>query len=271
MLRPESPLQPTPPTRQALRPAAAPQSAEQPGFGALFREVSRDVADFIEHGSRGGTSAASSAAFAPPALDAAGQIVRDALRSRPAGGHEASGQAGQAEQAAAGQRYAPPDTVLAARDLSAGQAAFLDAIADAARDAGQRLGVRPELVAAHAALESGWGQRPLRHPDGRSAHNLFGIKAGAGWDGEVVHAQTTEFENGAAVGRSDAFRSYPDAQSAFRDYARLLATSPRYRAALGAGGDARAFAGALSRGGYATDPAFADKLARVAARLLPGE
>lgn len=270
MLRPESSMQPTPPARPALRPVPAPQSGEQPGFGALFREVSREVADFIEHGSRGGTRAASSAAtFAPPALDAAGQVVRDALLSRPAAGaHEAPG---QADQAVAGRRYAPSGTVFAARDLNPGQATFLEAIADAARDAGQRLGVRPELVAAHAALESGWGHRPLRHPDGRSTHNLFGIKAGAGWDGEVVHAPTTEFENGAAVGRSDAFRSYPDAQSAFRDYARLLATSPRYRAALGAGGDARAFADALSRGGYATDPAFADRLARVAARLLPGE
>jgi flagellum-specific peptidoglycan hydrolase FlgJ len=32
---------------------------------------------------------------------------------------------------------------------------------------------------------------------------------------------------------------------------------------------ARAFAQGLARGGYATDPAYADKLARVAAQLKP--
>jgi len=42
---------------------------------------------------------------------------------------------------------------------------------------------------------------------------------------------------------------------------------PRYRGALNVGSDARAFAQGLARGGYATDPAYADKLARVAARL----
>ncbi|UGA38276.1 hypothetical protein JOS77_31185 [Chromobacterium haemolyticum] len=35
----------------------------------------------------------------------------------------------------------------------------------------------PEAVVAHAALESGWGKRAIRHPDGSNSHNLFGIKA----------------------------------------------------------------------------------------------
>ena len=58
-----------------------------------------------------------------------------------------------------------------------------------------------------------------------------------------------------------------DRASAFRDYAQLLATNPRYRAALNAGGDARAFAQGLAQGGYATDPAYAEKLAHVATRI----
>jgi flagellar protein FlgJ len=59
----------------------------------------------------------------------------------------------------------------------------------------------------------------------------------------------------------------PDGASAFRDYARMLLENPRYRGAIGAGGDANAFAQGLAKGGYATDPAYAAKLARLAGKL----
>ena len=46
-----------------------------------------------------------------------------------------------------------------------------------------------------------------------------------------------------------------------------MAGNPRFQGALQAGDDARAFAQGLARGGYATDPAYADKLSTLAARL----
>lgn len=147
------------------------------------------------------------------------------------------------------------------------QRAFLDRIAPLAQRAAARLGVAPELVAAHAALESGWGRRPLRAAGGQSTHNLFGIKASGAWHGGAAEATTTEFEGGAAVKTTQRFRHYEDLEQAFGDYADLLLNSPRYRGALGAGGDPRAFADALARGGYATDPAYADKLAAVARQI----
>ncbi len=144
------------------------------------------------------------------------------------------------------------------------QRAFLDRIAPMAQRAAQRLGVAPELVAAHAALESGWGRRPLRAADGQSTNNLFGIKAGGAWRGATAEALTTEYEGGEALKTAQAFRRYEDLDQAFGDYASLLQNSPRYQDALRVGGDARAFAEALARGGYATDPAYADKLSAVA-------
>ncbi|MGX5651910.1 glycoside hydrolase family 73 protein [Hydrogenophaga borbori] len=147
------------------------------------------------------------------------------------------------------------------------QRAFLDRVAPLAQRTAARLGVAPELVAAHAALESGWGRRPLRAADGQILHNLFGIKAGGAWRGAAAEAPTTEFEGGAAVKTTQHFRHYEDLEQAFGDYAELLLNSPRYRGALGAGGDPRAFADALARGGYATDPAYADKLAAVARQI----
>ncbi|MGR2681286.1 glucosaminidase domain-containing protein [Chromobacterium haemolyticum] len=145
--------------------------------------------------------------------------------------------------------------------------AFLDSIAPYAQQAAAKLGVAPELVSAHAALESGWGQHPLLRADGGSNHNLFGIKAGKGWQGEVTRALTTEHVDGRDVKRTESFRAYSGLQDAFADYAQLLAGNPRYRGALGVGGNAQAFAQALAQGGYATDPGYADKLRKVAAGI----
>jgi flagellar protein FlgJ len=120
--------------------------------------------------------------------------------------------------------------------------------------------VAPELVAAHAALESGWG----RHAPG---NNMFGIKAGSNWQGAVQALATMEVEDDVAHTRNERFRGYGDMAGSFEDYAGMLLDNPRYRRALNTGSDAQAFAQALQAGGYATDPAYADKLGRVAASI----
>jgi flagellar protein FlgJ len=152
-------------------------------------------------------------------------------------------------------------------DAAPDQQAFLERIAPWAREAAGKLGVAPELGSAHAALESGWGQRPLRNADGSSTYNLFGIKANAGWRGNVAESATTEYVGGAALKTSARFRAYPDQASAFRDYAQMLIDNPRFHGVLGAGNNAHAFAAGLAKGGYATDPAYAAKLSRLAGKL----
>ena len=225
-----APLAPTLPTAPT-RPLAA--SGGGSGFGGAFAAVQGEVAAFIQNG--GGEAA--------PSLSPEGSVWH-------------------ARSAAA---------VLAAPDAegstSEEQQAFLDSIAPWAKEAADKLGVAPELVQAHAALESGWGQRPIRNADGANSHNLFGIKAGANWQGAVSDTATTEYVGGAAIKTSARFRAYPDGASAFRDYARLLLENPRYQGAIGAGSDANAFAQGLAKGGYATDPAYAAKLARLAGKL----
>ena len=41
-------------------------------------------------------------------------------------------------------------------------------------------------------LESGWGRSEIKTNDGGSSYNLFGIKAGRGWNGPTVERVTTE-------------------------------------------------------------------------------
>jgi flagellar protein FlgJ len=123
-------------------------------------------------------------------------------------------------------------------------------------------GIPAHFVLGQAALESGWGRREIRAADGTPSHNLFGIKAGPGWKGATVETQTLEYVNGVPRKVTERFRAYDSYADAFRDYGSLIAGSPRYADAARAAHDAAEFARGVQSGGYATDPAYAEKLAQ---------
>jgi len=148
--------------------------------------------------------------------------------------------------------------------LPANATEFVKTMLPAAEAAAEKLGVSVRAVLAHAALETGWGKHMPRAANGTSSNNLFGIKAGSSWDGAKARVSTTEYENGVAVRRVDSFRAYDSPTAAFNDYADLIAGNPRYASALGHGDNVKGFAAALQRGGYATDPSYASKLAHIA-------
>ncbi|HEX2539825.1 MAG TPA: flagellar assembly peptidoglycan hydrolase FlgJ [Caldimonas sp.] len=173
---------------------------------------------------------------------------------------------------------APPPTDGAAADAPAGaamplspkQSDFVRSHQESARQAEAASGIPAAFMVAQAAHESGWGRREIRHADGSSSHNLFGIKAGPGWTGPVAEITTTEYVHGEAQKVTAKFRAYASYDESFRDYARLMKESPRYATvvaqasqATASAASARDFAQGLQRAGYATDPAYADKLARV--------
>jgi flagellar protein FlgJ len=155
--------------------------------------------------------------------------------------------------------------VSAAAEVNPTQRAqdFLKTHRAAAEAAAQGSGIPSEFMLAQAAHETGWGRREIRNADGSSAHNLFGIKATGDWQGRVAVATTTEVIDGVAHKVQARFRAYDSPEASFKDYARLITTSPRYGDVVEAGGDARGFAQGLQRAGYATDPDYAGKLGRV--------
>jgi len=132
-----------------------------------------------------------------------------------------------------------------------------------AAEAARETGIPPRFILAQAALESGWGKGEIRHANGSTAHNLFGVKAGRRWSGPVVETLTTEYVGGTAQKTNERFRAYGSYAEAFKDYARMLKSQPRYAAVIEGGRDAQGFARGLQQAGYATDPAYADKLVRV--------
>jgi len=144
---------------------------------------------------------------------------------------------------------------------------FVKSMLPQAESAAGKLGVAPELVVAHAALESGWGKRAIRNADGSDSHNLFDIKAGSDWHGATASVLTTEYSNGVASKKMDTFRSYGSYQQAFADYANVLSSSPRYQNVLNQGRNIAGYAEGLQSGGYATDPHYAHKLVDVMSSL----
>ena len=138
--------------------------------------------------------------------------------------------------------------------------AFVEKLLPHAERAAAELGVAPEAIVAVAALETGWGSAPIRRADGSSANNFFGIKADASWKGERILSSTREFANGRMVTRREAFRGYDSVAEGVSDFANFLRNNPRYQSALEAGTDSRQFVQRLAAAGYATDPAYADKL-----------
>ncbi|MES1195550.1 MAG: flagellar assembly peptidoglycan hydrolase FlgJ [Steroidobacter sp.] len=147
-------------------------------------------------------------------------------------------------------------------------AEFVEKMWPYAQQAAQKLGVDPRTLIAHAALETGWGKHIPCQGDGSSSFNLFGIKAGSGWNGQSIGSATLEFDQGVAVKRVERFKAYDSPEQCFADYASLLSSHPRYGETLNAGANTAKFAHALQKGGYATDPDYAHKLKAVARNVM---
>jgi flagellar protein FlgJ len=137
---------------------------------------------------------------------------------------------------------------------------FVEQLWPWAIEAAGLLGLKPQALVAQAALETGWGKHLIRSADGSPANNLFGIKADQRWDGDRVSVDTLEYDQGTAVKKRAAFRSYESLRDSFHDYVDFLQSNPRYDKALESTADSASYFTALQRAGYATDPEYANKI-----------
>jgi flagellar protein FlgJ len=148
-------------------------------------------------------------------------------------------------------------------DLDGSPEGFLGRLWPAAEQAAEKLAISPEALLAQAALETGWGRHVMRHRNGDSSHNLFGIKADSRWDGDRVEVRTLEYRDGVPLKTRANFRAYTSFEQSFSDYVDFVTGNPRYRQALAKTDDPAAYFRALQDAGYATDPVYADKVLRV--------
>jgi flagellar protein FlgJ len=141
--------------------------------------------------------------------------------------------------------------------------AFIESLLPVAEKVAGELGVEPKALVAQAAVETGWGQYMIHSGKGENTHNLFGIKANNEWQGSKEVVETLEYKQGVPEKQKAAFRSYEGFHESMQDYVKFIKESPRYRGAVEQSGNTEAYFKELQQAGYATDPAYADKVMSV--------
>jgi len=141
---------------------------------------------------------------------------------------------------------------------------FIETIWPIAQRVGEEMGVAPKAILAQAALETGWGKHIIHQGDGSNSHNLFGIKADRRWSGKVATVNTLEYRNGLAQKERAPFRVYNSYEESLKDYGAFVVDSSRYQDAVKQGNSIKAYSEGLQKGGYATDPQYAQKIQRIA-------
>ncbi len=257
---------------------------KDPMFGSDQQQMYQDMADdqlsvqlakgkglgladmLVRQLGRMGVKGADAAAGLGAATGADGATGRGATGAGATGASLTSGSsAAPGLGAKAAAAYSATDRASTTSTASeAAKTNFVQDLWPQAEQAGQVLGVDPRHLIAQAALETNWGRNIPQDAAGRCSNNLFGIKASADWTGASFTSATQEFQGGLATSTTAQFKAYASPAQSFHDYVAMLRNNPRYSGALNTGGDVQAFATALQRGGYATDPDYASKIAAVA-------
>ncbi len=116
----------------------------------------------------------------------------------------------------------------------------------------QRSGVPAAITLAQGILESQYGESDLCV----QSNNHFGIKCKTEWTGEKVYHDDDA--------KHECFRSYPDAESSFRDHSNFLKNRPYYTSLfLLDATDVEGWAYGLKKAGYATEKDYPQKLLKV--------
>lgn len=175
------------------------------------------------------------------------------------------------------------------------QARFIARLKPIAEAIDREFGIKPPVILVQSAHESNWGESLLTI----KANNLFGMMAGRNWlaagkpiaefpttefsrlppekirywdrPGDVIKKQVTP--NGLTMLLVNlAFRKYDSWTDSILDWSRMVTTSPRFaKAAIAARvGNVLVFAAEMQLAGYATDPNYAGKLARLSGAIIEG-
>jgi len=124
------------------------------------------------------------------------------------------------------------------------------------------------VVFAQSALESRWGQSTLSS----KYNNLFGIKAGSSWKGEIIELPTSEYSPTKGWYITTAkWRKYPSWQECLLDYYNIINSLWWYKDALKHLDNADEFLKALlpapGKPGWATDPDYFNKVKNIGKQI----
>lgn len=125
----------------------------------------------------------------------------------------------------------------------------------------REFGIKPVITITQSAHESNWGKSELT----KKANNLFGFTKGS-WIGDTINMPTREYIAGQWITVARPFRAYESWYDSVKNWAEIISSASRYSEAYKFAkiGDLKSFAVAVAKGGYATDPKYAQKLIGVA-------
>ena len=119
----------------------------------------------------------------------------------------------------------------------------------------ERTGIPASIKLAQGLLESGAGKSTLS----REAKNHFGIKCGGSWTGKTYKHKDDDYVNGKLI--KSCFRKFNSAHESYIAHSDFLQTQRRYATLFDLSKqDYYSWAKGLKKAGYATDPAYAQKL-----------
>ena len=151
---------------------------------------------------------------------------------------------------------------------------FIKTVGKLARKDMKKSGILASVTVAQAILESGYGTTCLA----MEAHNLFGMKAvlsgndwPSAWDGKTFSKQTLEYYNGRWVTITAPFRAYSEIAESLADHSAYLThakngSALRYKGLVGCKKYRKAIQ-IIKNGGYATDPAYVNKICNIIQRF----
>ena len=127
---------------------------------------------------------------------------------------------------------------------------YIEKYHNIAQEQQQLHGIPASITLAQGLLESQCGESRLA----REGNNHFGIKC-TGWNGDTIRHDDDELQ--------ECFRRYPSAEQSYADHS-LFLKRKRYTPLFSLDvTDYAAWARTLKKCGYATDPAYPDKLIRI--------
>ncbi len=149
--------------------------------------------------------------------------------------------------------------------MTTGQQSFFNNILPAIQQVSQKNSIVTSVMLAQSILESGWGTSQLA----TNAYNIFGIKADSSWKGNTYTVQTKEVVNGKTITVEKQFRAYKSLLESISDYGSFFTSTAwrikNYASFLQATNHETALTSLLASG-YATDPAYAEKLKSIVQR-----
>jgi len=144
-----------------------------------------------------------------------------------------------------------------------------------------KTGISALFILAQAALESGWGKAA-------PGNMFFGVKDRDGINGNEQLLTTTEYSKSPNLKLpvilsitkevrkgvewfkyrvKDYFRKYATPEASFTDHANFFIRNKRYAKALQFKENPYRFAQEVHKAGYATDPAYSEKLSKIISEI----